>query len=593
MDLSIDFKDIKGILRRRKRIFWVIFLLIFPLVAALAFILPPLYQSHATIVIEGQQVSDDYIKTPFAGYAEERLQKATRQVMNRKNLREIVTLFNLYPKMQERGMMGDAVDKLMQNINIQDVKSYSVDKRTGRETDSTIAFIVSFEGEDPQTVRDVTHALSLLYIELEKTEKEKINTATASFFEEELQNLKDQILIYEERIKKFKEDHPGELPEFHKMNLQHLERWEKDLDRVSIRIRSLEERLFYLKSQIVAVDPLTPIKTGQGRVAMNPMSRLKALRLELLNLQSTLSDKHPDVKRLKRQIAELEAQLGDSDDSVVKIKRLTQLETDLSVMKGNLGANHPDVKKLSREVALLTEEVEKMLIEQAVTKVEEEKADNPVYINLSVQIVNTTSEINGLQEEKTKILEKIEEYQRKVDMNPIIEKQYNEITRDYQTAKHKYNELSNQRLEAKIARGVLETQRGERFILTEPAYLPEQPHKPNRKLIILFGLIAAVGLGTFMVAAAEGLDDSIKTPGEVAAIAGVSVLSMISFIETKEEITKRKRRRVAFASAGVFAVILLLVMVDTLIIPLDELWLNVNTYATVAWERLHQKLTTL
>ena len=77
-----------------------------------------------------------------------------------------------------------------------------------------------------------------------------------------------------------------------------------------MQIRSLQERLIYLQGQISDVDPLRPIVTEDGKTIMNPNERLKYLRLELITLQSTLSEKHPDIKKLKREIKELEAQTG-------------------------------------------------------------------------------------------------------------------------------------------------------------------------------------------------------------------------------------------------------------------------------------------
>ena len=94
---------------------------------------------------------------------------------------------------------------------------------------------------------------------------------------------------------------------------------------------------------------------------------------------------------------------------------------------------------------------------------------------------------------------------------PLVEKEYIELTRDYENAKSKYNDLLNKRMEAKISQGMEETQRGERFTIIEPAQLPEKPYKPNRLIIILVGFVLALGAGVGLAAAQEGLDNTVKT----------------------------------------------------------------------------------
>ena len=54
MPAQQDINQLKGVIRRRKKTFIMAFLLIFLLVGSIAFILPAIYRSEATIVIEEQ-----------------------------------------------------------------------------------------------------------------------------------------------------------------------------------------------------------------------------------------------------------------------------------------------------------------------------------------------------------------------------------------------------------------------------------------------------------------------------------------------------------------------------------------------------------
>jgi uncharacterized protein involved in exopolysaccharide biosynthesis len=265
------------------------------------------------------------------------------------------------------------------------------------------------------------------------------------------------------------------LPGQNETNLNLYLKFERDLSNIDARIQSLRERKIHLQGQMASVDPLLPIKTQDGAVAMNPRDRLKQYRLEYMSLRSNVSEKHPDLKRLKREIEELESQIGQTDDSVAKISRLSELQSRLATLSGSYGAKHPDVVKLKKEVELLSNEVDKLVTEKAITEVSEQKPDNPLYVSLMTQLVITDSELNERLQEKNKIQQYLVDYQQRIEKAPMVEQAFNELTIDYQNARSKYNEISNKLLESRVAQGMEETQRGERFSIIESAQLPERP----------------------------------------------------------------------------------------------------------------------
>ena len=343
-----------------------------------------------------------------------------------------------------------------------------------------------------------------------------------------------------------------------------------------MQVRSLQERLVYLQGQISDVDPLNPIMTEDGKVIMNPTERLKYLRLELITLQSSLSEKHPDIKKLKREIKELEIQTGDTDDSVEKIRRLNDLQGQLAALKGKLGSKHPDVVKLAKEVDLLSQEVDNLQTEKVTTEVSEEQPDNPAYINLKTQITSTEMEIKSYAQQKKEIGEKIGAYQAMIEKAPLVEKTYNELMQDYENARFKYNEVMNKLMEAKIAQGMEESQQGERFTIIDPAQLPEKPFKPNRIAIILIGFVLAMGAGVGIAAIQEATDASVKTAEDLTGITGVPVFSTISLIETEEELKAKRKKRLVLLGSAVAAVILALIIIHFFVMPLDIAWIKIQ-----------------
>jgi uncharacterized protein involved in exopolysaccharide biosynthesis len=576
MEEGQELKDLKGIIRRRKRGFITAFFLVSVLSVVIAFALPPIYRSQATILIEGQQIPTDYVKTTITSYVEERLQMITQQIMSRTKLLEIINRFNLYAEMRDRHTIEEIIEKMREDITLETISADVRDKRTGREGSATIAFTVSYEGKNPATVQKVANVLPSLYLEENIKARERTASNTTEFLQQELDDLKEQITVNEQKITEFKEAHLGELPEHNAANMQALSRLQRDLDQTSSRLRSLEERKIYLEGQLTGIDPLRPIMSDDGKTIMNPEERLRFLRLKLISLQSTLSDKHPDIKKLKKEIQELEAKVGESDDSLYKVKKLKDLENRLVELQGRLGPRHPDVLKLSREIEALREELNVSRAKQVTREVTAQRADNPAYINLRTQIASTDMEMKSLLQERSRIKKDIDEYQRKIANAPLIEREYNELTRDYENAKFKYNEILNKLMEARVAQGMEETQRGERFTIIDPAHYPEKPYKPNRIAIILIGVVLAMGAGVGLAAARESLDPSIKTPEELQSIVGSPVLSVVSLIETDEEKRRKRIKRalqlllVMTMAAGAMAVVHIFVM------PLDILLIKIQ-----------------
>ena len=96
-DKPLIIEDLGAILRRRKLHLAIPAAVILLLSGALAYILPPLYLSTATILIEQQEIPQDLVASMVTGYAAERIEMVRNRVMTRDNLWAIAEKFDLYP----------------------------------------------------------------------------------------------------------------------------------------------------------------------------------------------------------------------------------------------------------------------------------------------------------------------------------------------------------------------------------------------------------------------------------------------------------------------------------------------------------------
>ena len=124
--------------------------------------------------------------------------------------------------------------------------------------------------------------------------------------------------------------HEGSLPELQAHNLAQAERLENDIKQLENQIRASEDKKTYLEGQVATINPDLPL-AGQERT-LDPKTRLYALQVELAAMLSKNSENHPDVIKMKREIAGLERMVSaQGGQAAVRRQKLTQLQAELAV----------------------------------------------------------------------------------------------------------------------------------------------------------------------------------------------------------------------------------------------------------------------
>lgn len=478
---EMNLGDLKAILLRRR---WALILpagIIFLLAVVIAFVLPSVYRSSATILIEEQEIPPDLVQTTVSSYAQQRLQGINQRIMSTSKLLEIIKSLKLYPELQGKENPDEIAAIMRDDIALDFIQAEVVDPKTGRASTATIAFSLTYYGKDPTQTQKVTSVLSSLFLEENLKVREKTVREASSFLEDEANNVKNEMAEIDRKIARYKEEHINELPELLQVNMQSLQNTEMSSDRLSEQMRGLREREGYLQSQLAS------IPQNQEQLHKN---RLEELQLQLTNLKTRFSDQYPDVIALKSEIAKLEAEEQG---------------------KGNGGVQQ-DVQ-----------------------------ADNPAYINLAAQLASTRSEIASVSKQIAANEEKIAYYRKLIEATPKVEEFYRTLISERDNLQHKYSELRQKHMQAQVAQGLEKNQQGERFSLIEPPLLPEKPSKPNRLAIILIGLVLGLGAGVGTAAMLEFSDQSIRTPEALSQLTSCPVLVTIPELGGKGKLSARKR----------------------------------------------------
>ncbi len=551
--------DYLAIARRRKKTIVSAIALISLLGVGIAWGLPPVYSSSATILNEQQEISQDFVRSTVTSYAFERIEVIKQKLMTRQNLRNIVEKYKL---------SGDDAVRFRDAIIIDVIDAKVIDPE-GRPSSVSLAFKLSYENRSAQLAYDVARELVSIFLTENRRSIETSVKETSAFLGSEAERLGLQISTYEKKLAEFKEKNAGKLPELVDLNMQLMHRTEAEMADVLRQTQALMERRVYLQSELAQIDPYGPVYSVSGGQVLSPAGRLKALQTELLSVSARYSSDHPDVIRLHKEIDGLRKETGVAGDTRDLAARLEATRSELSAVRQKYSEDHPDVRRLVQTAQRMENELSKA--PTAIALRSTPAPDNPVYIQLQTQLRASEVELASQQARAAELRRKHAEYEQRLTQTPQIEREYKTLTRDYEAALEKYRDVSAKQMEAQLSQTLESEKKGQRFTVIEPPALPSSPARPNRLGIAFIGFIVSIFGGIGSAAMAEARDTSVHGREGVIGLFGVPPLAVIPYIETQREITRKQRSR--YVALGVIAVVgFVFLAAHLLVLPLGDLW---------------------
>jgi polysaccharide chain length determinant protein (PEP-CTERM system associated) len=484
-------EDILLILRRRFWLLLVPFAAIAAATAMFARYLPDTFRSDTLILVVPQRVPEAYVRSTVTTRIEDRLQSIAQQILSRTRLERVIQDFNLYTEERRVGIMEDVVERMRRDIKIDVIKGD--------------AFRVSYVGNDARTVMKVTDRLASLFIEENLRDREVLAEGTNQFLEAQLEDSRRRLIETEKKLENYRKQFAGQLPSELPSNMQAGANTQLQIRAVLDSLNRARDRHLLLERQLgdletadaeAAVAPSSSDGTSGGNT---PAQQAAAAKQSLEELQLRLKSNHPDVLRLKRVVADLEAK-ADADAEAGDGPVSPPLSPAQLL-------NRRRIRDLRAEVALLDKQIEMDL--------GEEKRLRGLAVN----------------------------YQKRVELAPTRESELTELTRDYTTLQAQYTSLLSKKEESQISANLERRQIGEQFKLLDPARLSEKPFSPNRPRINALGLAGGLAVGLVLIALVEVRDTSFKTDEDVLMVLGLPVLAVVPLMRSRAERRRRFRLR--------------------------------------------------
>lgn len=489
--------------------------------------MPDVFTSYTTILVDPQKVPENYVKSTVTGDVRNRLGTLSQQILSATRLQKIIDSLNLYPEERKTMAREDVITNMRKDIDVNMVSA-------GGSQDLE-AFRITYAGKDPRLVAQVTNQLASLFIEENLRAREQQATGTTEFLANQLQETRKDLEQQEAKLRDFKLKHIGEMPEQQTADLQVLGQLQSQFQLESEALSRAEQQKGYLQSMmaqssapVVDLDGTSQVPSRQSNSAGSGLATgARTLDTEKARLSALLAhgytDQHPDVRKLKAQIAKEEA-------SIAPVGRAEPTADSAT-------ATLPAVPKPPvRDVPVV-----------ARTYV------NPV---LESQLKGVEDEIVKHKQEQQRLRTLVSGYQAKLEAIPVREQQVADLVRDYEISKAHYTQLLGNQLSAETASQLEIRQKGEKFTVLDPAQPAERPSRPNRLLLNCGGSLAGLALGLALTLITEFLGMSITAPEQITAASGLPVLEVIPIIQTHADKLIRKRvTRLAMAS-GALAILL-------------------------------------
>ena len=503
-----SFEALMQVAWRRKWLILLPALLIGAAGAAIVYYLPNLYRSETLILVVPQRVPESYVKSTVTARIEDRLQSISQQILSRTRLEQIVNDFNLYAKERaDKDLMEDIVEKMRsRDIGIDIIKGD--------------AFRVSYQSSDPRVAMRVTERLASLFIDESLRDREVLAEGTSQFLATQLDEARRQLVLTESKLQEYQGAHNGELPAQLEANMQGQHNAEMALQTLSESLNRDREHRLLLDRQVADIidtpDELPKSADGTARqadMAQTLADELKIAQQALLAVELKLKPEHPDVRKQRRAVAELEARVKAQD------------------LEGTLKAR-------PTAAPVMMDGAKRRRLTDARAEIE----------NIERQIQAKTAEagrLSGL----------VGMYQARIEATPVRESELAALTRDYQTQQNSYTSLLQKKEESQMSANLEKRQIGEQFKILDPARMPEKPASPDRPRLYLIAVLAALAAGLGVAAMAEYFDRTLRTEADVRAALNLMVLATVPLMRGHAKASLWRGRRVAAVGAGAITLV--------------------------------------
>ncbi len=520
---SPDLSDYFAAMKRRRLLLAGVALPIVAIALALAIGLPDIFVSTGLITFTDATVSGELPNRAVRrekAYMDAYVNSLSEAVFSGQNLDRLAReMPGVVPPGEDK---ADAYSEIVRRTTVETVRVPVLDPDTGREREIISAFTVSYGSRSPEQAQKLATWFTDAFLRASRANLQVRARAAAQFYNNETERYRRQIADDEAKLAKFKAKNFGELPELTNLNLDMLDRTQRDLDDANQQLRTLGQERVFITAQLEA-----------AKNAGMDEGLLGQLQAEYNKKLATYDENHPDMIALRRQIDALRAG-GGAVDSLSLPAQLAAQKAILAQARQRYSEDHPDVKRIERQIKTLETRI------AAGEKNAGNPQGSPAVVQLKTQLNAIDTQIASQERRQGELRTKLDNLEQRVTQTPQVEREYKDLTRDLDLAKTKYDELLKAQMDSELTGAAIASGRSDELRLIQAPVVAAKATKPKRLVIAGIGLMLAMLLGLTVVVIAESLDQSVRGSRDVRRVLEIAPLGVIP--EIHDAATARRQR---------------------------------------------------
>lgn len=435
--------------------------------------LPNTYTSSARIFVDTESLIEPLLKgITIQTDVDQQIQTFQRTLLSRPNLRKVI---------KEVGLDLDAT-----TLRDEEVLIDSLIREVTVQSEGRNMFTVQAQRTDPGEAKDIVQSLLDLFVEENLGASQKDIDTARRFIDDQIAVHESQLEQAEQRLADFKKRNVGFLPGEGNL-LGQLQSFQASVPGLFSELQSAVAQRDRLREELDRVperiEQETPVAVAPSNNLTPDQVELERLLNQLSQLTTRYTDEHPSVVNTRQEIANLRARTRGRGSS-----------------SGSL--------------------IAKSLI------------PNPVFEQLTLQLVNKEAEIARLQSQLSREQLELNRLEEQAQTVPVVEAELARLNRDYQVIKNNYEQLLERRESARISKELDDSTDKIDFRIVDPPSIPVNPSGPPRFLMIPIILFAAIGGGLLLAVMTGNIVPVISTVGDLQRRFGLPVLGSISRIGT-------------------------------------------------------------
>ncbi len=307
------FNHLPAILWHRK--WWMIasFVILTTAAVVAAYLLPTMYRSNATLLVQSQELPSELVESPAAGAIGQRIARIRERVLSRGDLISLIEQNDLYPDQRQSKPMSTVIEKMRTSTTVGALES-DLGSTQGQQ-DNTIAINMAFDYPDPAKAQAVLQSFVTSFLRMDTENVEDQAGLTVRFLEDQANKLRGEIAVIERQLTELKARNGAALVSSGAPPMI-------DTGSYSAQIMNLENQ----NRQLMAQLRRTP---AQNTVVTQAEAALAAAR-------AMYNDSHPDVATARERLVAARA-LAESNPT----------QGDDAMIRAQIDANNSAIRSLS------------------------------------------------------------------------------------------------------------------------------------------------------------------------------------------------------------------------------------------------------